>query len=234
MPENFISLRFQNTALSMIKQGLKQNLNFILLLGKSGSGKSMLLKKLFASLSLKKGAFDEILLFSEPFFDEKSFLKALSLRLLSKEISSFEALFETLKTRGRKILIMLDEAGVYEESLLEKIRILSDLAGIFLILSAHKKQEILTKEHFKSRIKLEILLESISKSELKGYLESKFDASFKNTQLSWLLKKSQNNLRSIDKIMHCLKQLELFYGARKKMSFLLEMSAFHHQLLGAK
>ncbi len=233
MLTNFISLSFQNTALKTIKQGLEQNLKFILLLGKSGSGKSMLLFKLFKDLS--GSDFDKILLFSEPFFDEKSFLNALCVKLENKEISSFEALFEILKEKRQKILILLDETGIYDESLLEKIRIMSDLKGIFFILSSHKKQNIFEKEHFKSRIQLEILLENISKSELKNYLELKFDENhFKNTQLSWLLKKSKNNLRIIDKIIKSFKELCLFYGGEKKISFLLEMSAFHHQMIGKK
>lgn len=228
MTQNYIILSSQNKALNIIKEGLKSGENFILLLGRSGSGKSVLLSRLNEEL---EHSYDQILFFNQAFFSANNFFESLILKLKLKQDMSFELFFDMMRQDQRKILILLDESGIYEDDLLEKIRLLSDLKNISFVLSSHKKQALFEKDYFKSRLKLQVRLDKLSIQELKNYIMLKFNENLSFLQLFWLSKISKNNLRTIDKIIKSFKDFSSFYQGKKRNFFMLKMSAFHHQVL---
>ncbi len=201
----FVSLKSQERVLSRIKELLRQK-SFILLLGKSGSGKTLLLKELCKEVkALHK---------TQNFKDEKE----------------FHSFIEALLKEENKPVILLDEVGMYEEKILENIRIYSDTLSF--VLSSHKKLEIFKKEHFKSRIGAEFMLKSLDFDELKSYIKLKHRLDFIQKELRFIYKIYQGNLRNIDKLLKSFKELHAFYQGRKSVKYILNLSAFENAMLG--
>ncbi|TQR30614.1 ATP-binding protein [Campylobacter sp. MIT 99-7217] len=227
---NFIKLKSQILAYESILAALNSNKRLILLIGKSGSGKSFLLEFL-----AKKHNF---LLLNEPFFEEKTFLASLYKKAFHEDkILDFQSLFDILRSKKEdKFIFLLDEVGMYDECLLEKIRILSDLHNVYFVLSLHKKQALFEEMHLKSRLGIELRLGDLSLEELRIYIEQKHEISgFKKAHLKWLDRVCFSNLRSLDKIFETFLKLETFYQKEniiKKHKELLELCALHHNLLG--
>lgn len=224
-----VSLTSQNLVFNELKKSIKEKHKLVLLVGKSGLGKSFLLEKLCQDKKL--------ILFSKPFFDENTFVKALFDECFKEKAGfGFESLYKEFKLNTMQdYVFLLDEVGMYEESLLEKVRILSDLANISFILALHKKQEIFSKEYFASRISKEILLKSLGVEELSFYAKEKFDLHLDKRHLKWLLKISASNLRLIDRVFTTYAKLYSFYERekhKKSPKNILQMSAFYHNLLG--
>ena len=222
-----VCLRMQDFVFNELKKSIKEQERLVLLLGKSGLGKSFLLKKLCQE--------ENYILFAKPFFDEKSFIKALFENCFNQNNDNFDTLYEQLKKAHQKYIFLLDEVGMYEENLLEKVRILSDLTNVSFVLALHKKQELLCKEHFSSRISKEFKLEALDLNDLALYAREKFDLNLDNKHLNWLLKISCSNLRTVDKVLATFIKLYDFYESQKRKKStqnILEMSAFHHKLLG--
>lgn len=224
---DFIPLKMQILALEELQKSVSSQDKFILLIGKSGLGKSFLLQKLCQD--------EKLILFSQPFFDENAFCKALC-KVIDQKNLNFESLYTALaENKNKSYIFVCDEVGMYEENLLEKMRILSDLPHICFILSTHKKQKIFEKEYFASRIVKEIWLKNLTVEDLNLYIKEKF-APIKLNQrhLKWLLKISDSNLRTIDKIITSFQKLFHFYDREKQTkstTTLLKMSAFYHKLL---
>lgn len=285
-----VLLNSQNSALMELQKSIENKDKLVLLIGKTGLGKSFLLETLW-EMEFKKAKqspnepslFNEadlqnsensqksiileqenspkeqkIFLFSKPFFDENAFVSEI-FESISNENYQKQDLNDSLKTQNSKnftnqqntqnfellhakfksnayinYIFLLDEVGMYEESLLEKLRILSDLPNVAFILALHKKQEILQKEHFKSRIFKEIWLKSLSANELNSYAKGKFQLVLKNRHLKRLLRVSGSNLRLVDKVLITFGALSEFYAKKKHSKSckkMLEMSAFYHGLL---
>lgn len=228
----FVPLTMQILALKELQKSTLSQGKFILLIGKSGLGKSFLLNKLCEDKSF--------VLFSQPFFDESAFYQALCGAISEDGVNlkslNFEILYKTLqKNINKPYIFVCDEVGMYDENLLEKMRILSDLPHIFFILSTHKKHKIFNKEHFASRIAKEIWLKNLNLEDLSLYARQKFALlHLSKRQLKWLLNISESNLRNIDKILDTFKKLSRFYKEQKQdksAQTLLKMSAFYHGIL---
>ncbi|HEB7548320.1 TPA: ATP-binding protein, partial [Campylobacter coli] len=115
---------------------LLKNKALILLWGKSGSGKSVLLQRL--ALYHNEDFTNQI------FTDEKDFHKF-------------------IQDKKRKIII-LDEVGMYSPDILELIRVYSDQMSF--VLSSHKKIDLFEKEYFKSRFSAMFWLQKPDINEL--------------------------------------------------------------------
>lgn len=313
-----ISINSQNLALAELQKSIKNKDKLVLLLGKTGLGKSFLLENLwdieFKKARARQSLFSEsdlqneakfdnnpnlnlnqnltlnlndksnldlnlnskkndlslnldlnleqsqnlnensnpnlkqkIFLFSKPFFDENAFVSEIFDSISKQKSQDFTSNYPKPKSQNFELLhdkfkqnadtsyiFLLDEVGMYDESLLEKVRILSDLPNISFVLALHKKQGILQKEHFKSRIFKEIWLKTLSVPELDGYARGKFALVLKNRHLKRVLKVSGSNLRLIDKVFSTYNVLNAFYAKNNKSKSsktMLEMSFFHHGLL---
>lgn len=217
------------------------NSNFSEISSKNSSNSDEISSNFNTNLNfLKQNSKQQIFLFSKPFFDENAFVMSLFENIFQGEnpqkpkSQNFELLCDKFKQNAdTNYIFLLDEVGMYEESLLEKVRLLSDMPNVAFILALHKKQEILQKEHFSSRIFKEIWLKSLSTKELNHYTKGKFTLDFKNTHLKRLLHASGSNLRLVDKALGTFCDLSAFYAKSrpKPHKHLLEMSLFYHGLL---
>lgn len=224
MNEELIKLNTQTQALQELKK--PENKGLILLIGKSGSGKTSLLK----SLQSQEANF----FFQEPLFDEKALFQSLYKSAFKQSCElGFEDLSKFFINAKDKFVFLLDEVNMYEESLLEKIRLLSDIEGLCFVLSSHCELDIFTKEHFKSRVFKIIKLKELELSELSFYIQEKFQVKLKLKEVKWLLRLSKANLRILDKVLKSFLQISTFYEQnkqRKSIQSRLEMSALYHEL----
>lgn len=200
---DFVNIASRDKILTRIKELLKQR-SLILLWGRSGSGKSFLLEKL--SKDLKALKFTQV-------FDAKEF---------QNKMESFL----TLKQRP---IILLDEVSLYEEKVLELLRIYSD--ELSFVLSSHKKLKIFKQEYFKSRFSADFELKKLKFGELDFYLKNKYGLTFSKQNLKMLYKFYQGNLRNIDKILKSFIEFKNFYQNSKTSSYVLKLAALEQNLL---
>lgn len=180
---------------------LLKNKALILLWGKSGSGKSVLLQRL--ALHHNDDFTNQI------FTDEKDFHKF-------------------IQDKKRKIII-LDEVGMYSPNVLELIRVYSDQMSF--VLSSHKKIDLFEKEHFKSRFSAMFWLQKPDINELSSYIKMKFDQELSQKSLKILMKIYQGNLRYLDKILQSFCELNAYLNNKKSQDYILRLSVLEQGFL---
>jgi len=173
--------------------------------GKSGSGKTALLEE----------------------FARRDF--AFRFNVL-EDAKDLKTLLNSILSEQKKTLILLDEVGMYDESLLESVRIYSD--NFPFVLSSHKKLKVFNKEHFKSRFVAEFSLENLSLNELEDYVKTKHKVFLEKKALKFLKQIYKGNLRNIDKTLKSFKELKDFYKGSKSCIYMLKLSALDNALLG--
>lgn len=193
-------IAFRQECFNQINALLK-NKALILLWGKSGSGKSVLLQRL--ALHHNEDFTNQI------FTDEKDFHKF-------------------IQDKKRKIII-LDEVGMYSPDILELIRVYSDQMSF--VLSSHKKIDLFEKEHFKSRFSAIFWLQKPDINELSSYIKMKFDQELSQKSLKILMKIYQGNLRYLDKILQSFCELNAYLNNKKSQDYILRLSALEQGFL---
>ena len=179
---NYVELESAKHNYDLLDKSLDKPLKMILLFGKPGTGKSMLLSKLYYNLKESR----EIYYFDAPILSEKEFLKRIYSSIANKKVPSelrvnFDGLLrfcQTLKGK-REIVFLLDECQLYSEALMEKIRLLSDTRVVKFIITLHKteNEDLIAKEHFKTRIWEVIELSNASEDDLYIYIQKKLISS---------------------------------------------------------
>lgn len=172
-----------------------------MLLGRSGSGKSAMLE---------------------------NFAQQNDAPRLTDPCDNLKDFEQNLKPHFCKNPILLDEVGLYDAALLERVRIYSDER--LFILGAHKKHKLFKKEHFKSRIVAEFELLPLLREELRHYVKEKHSLDFEEKDLRWIDKICRHNLRSVDKILKTFKELRPFCD--KTPAHILRLCALENHLLG--
>jgi len=175
---SYVDLESATYNYKVLESGLEKPLKMLLVFGRPGTGKSMLLNKLFFHLKQSR----EIHYYDAPILSEKEFLKRLFESISSQTIPqnmkvNFDALLrycQNLKGK-REIIFLLDECQLYSESLMEKIRLLSDTRVIKFVITLHKtdNEEVIAKEHFKTRIWEVIEMSNASVYDLELYITRK-------------------------------------------------------------
>ena len=193
---------FREEIFSAINELLKQR-SFIFLWGKTGSGKSVLLKRL--AKVQNAGFISEI-------FENEDALKESILKL---------------KSQGVRVII-IDELGTYSKNLLENLRIYSD--ELSFVLSSHKKIKLFKKDYFKSRLSACFELKKPSLRELDEYIRAKFGLEFALKNIKFLEKICKGNLRYIDKILKSFCELKPYFSVNKT-DYILRLSALENELL---
>lgn len=251
--KDYVQLDRVSTIYQSLKDSIKKPLKMILLYGKPGTGKSMFLTKLFNDLSSSQ----IVHLYQTPILDESEFYKTLAQDIFSTKYNgelNFTQFMKIVENSGINSIpvVLLDEAQLYSDILMEKIRLISDTRTIKFVITLHKteKEDLIAKEHFQTRIWETIELENASSSELKIYIQKKlmkancFDSAnmFTGKSVNRIYKLTNGNYRDTNKLLYTLFDIYSAYHENNQLSSigtvqisnkLIEMSAIHTGLINA-
>jgi len=203
----FESLNAEYTKNSLIKAIESGSVPLLFLLGEPGVGKTYMINILKAScLPTKK-----VLYSSEPFLTPESFLYfLLEDSVANVNVSELKSMAVS-KYKDIDNLIIIDEAQLLDDKVLEYIRILADTKHFNFLLSMHKVdgEKIVKKKHFLSRDHRVVTLGVLQENEIKRYIESQLlrngigDISemFKKKQIKILSKFSNGNFRMLKQLL---------------------------------
>ncbi len=224
----------QSKHTSRIYQSLKDSIinkpsKIILLYGNSGTGKSMFLNKLYTDISTSQPTF----FYKTPILSESEFYQTLAQDLCHTkycEELNFTQFVKIIEQTGQKQIpiVLLDEAQLYSETIMEEIRLLSDRQMVKFVITLRKieKKSIIAQEHFQTRIWKTIKLENTSYSELKIYIQKKltnancFDnvKMFTNRAVNKIYKITNGNYRDTNKLLYTLFDLCYHYEKSNRSS----------------
>ncbi|MBL0708765.1 MAG: AAA family ATPase [Sulfurimonas sp.] len=250
----YIQLDRVSTLYKSLKDSVRKPLKMILLYGKPGTGKSMLLSKLHHDLSSTQKVF----IYSTPILDDSEFFKSLARDLFDVKYLgelNFTQLMLIVKSKLSKNykvpLVLLDEAQLYSSEQMEKIRLLSDTRIVKFVITLHKtdKEDIIAKEHFQTRIWESIELKNSSKNELRIYIQKKlmkancFDSAnmFSKNRVNLIHKITKGNYRDTNKLLYTFFNIYSWYcyndpsaiDSNIASSKIIEMSAIQTGLINA-
>jgi 4-hydroxy-tetrahydrodipicolinate synthase len=249
---DYIQVDRVSTIYQSLKDSVNKPLKMILLYGKPGTGKSMFLTKLYNDLSTTK----TVHLYQTPILDDIEFFKQLAQDLLDVKYQGELNFTQFMKIINEHSIddipiVLLDEAQLYSNSLMEKIRLLSDTRKVKFVITLHKteKEDLIAKEHFQTRIWETIELENASAVELKIYIQKKlmkancFDSAnmFHSKSVNLIYKITNGNYRDTNKLLYTLFDIYNSYmennpskiDTNKVSNKIIEMAALHTGLLHA-
>jgi len=251
--KDYIQLDRVSTIYQSLKDSIKKPLKMILLYGKPGTGKSMFLTKLHSDLSASQAIF----LYPTPILDEGEFYKTLAQDVFDTKFGgelNFTQFMKIVKEKNfsEVPVVLLDEAQLYSEILMEKIRLLSDTRTIKFVITLHKteKEDLIAKEHFQTRIWETIELENSSNAELKIYIQKKlmkancFDTAsmFNSNVVNKIYKFTNGNYRDTNKLLYAMFDIYATYENNNQLHLIktnqiskktIEMAAIHTGLINA-
>lgn len=222
---SYVSIDSNKLIYNSLAGSLERVFKILLITGKPGTGKSLLLNRLYHGEKKQK----EIYLFDIPPSDTKEFYSRLFKILTSHDLPAgarvdLETLTNYLKASAptRNIILLLDEVQMYSSEILEKIRIISDIGSIKFILSFHqtKGDNLLAQEHFSSRILETKKLLNANKDEMKIYIYQKLLIAgqleiadmISSKSISLIYRLTSGNYREVNKIMYTTFEIYSYYS----------------------
>ena len=223
--DRYIGLDTSILFYNKLQESIEKPLKMILLFGKPGTGKSVLMNKLYHD-HMDSGT---LFFIDTPVLDEREFIATLYAFVFDKPLEkaiSFNRFIQLLHglKEHRHITVLLDEAQLYSSEMMEKIRLISDTRVIKFVVALHKtdREDLIAKEHFQSRIWETIELKNGTVHDTLVYLQKKmvmhnaFEIasmiSPKNVKLIHRL--TQGNYREINKLMFTLLEIYDYYEGK--------------------
>jgi type II secretory pathway predicted ATPase ExeA len=193
---------------------IRQQEKIVLLTGEAGSGKSMILKKIYEELK------DEEIIF-----------------FVSNPYSEIEGILDLLrKVKPEKPqTFLIDEAQLLSAENWENLRIYADRGNVTLLFATHDTdiEKLLQKKHFKSRINYIIPTSPISFEETQNFILTKLNRAglfeigtmFRKSNFKKIYKFTKGSLRTTNQLMFKLFDvLDYFYSKRPAKVDLLKLS----------
>ncbi|MEO1942024.1 MAG: ATP-binding protein [Campylobacterales bacterium] len=193
---------------------IRQQEKIVLLTGEAGSGKSMILKKIYEELK------DEEIIF-----------------FVSNPYSEIEGILDLLrKVKPEKAqTFLIDEAQLLSAENWENLRIYADRGNVTLLFATHDTdiEKLLQKKHFKSRINYIIPTSPISFEETQNFILTKLNRAglfeigtmFRKSNFKKIYKFTKGSLRTTNQLMFKLFDvLDYFYSKRPAKVDLLKLS----------
>lgn len=226
--DEYIDLSTSVSAFKQLQHSIEKPLKMILLFGRPGTGKSILLNRIAEKLKNER----EIHYFETPSTNQKEFFHKL-FKALTKEALpantdiNFSSLVNYCKgLRGeREIVILLDEAQMYGAEMMEKIRLLSDTRSVKFIVSLHKTEDedLIAKEHFQSRIWEVIELKNATLQDQIAYVHKKllkknlFEVanSIKEKEMKMIHTFTRGNFRECNKLFYTIFEICEYYDTHE-------------------
>ena len=222
--EDYINLDSSLNAYDQLLHSIEKPLKMILLFGRPGTGKSILLNHLYQNHKDKK----DLHYFETPMTSEKELFQKLFKIIAKKDIPfdkqvNFSTLVDYCSSlRGkREIIVLLDEAQMYSQEMMERIRLLSDTRSIKFVVSLHKteNEDLIAKEHFQSRIWEVIELTNGSQADTQSYIHKKllkknlFEVAnaIKSNHVKRIYALTKGNYREVNKLLFTIFELYEYY-----------------------
>jgi len=222
--DDYIELDSSVIAFKQLEESLEKPLKLILLFGRPGTGKSILLNRLNSKYKHKK----EMYYFDTPVSIRQEFLKNVFQVITNKKLPkntevNFAVLVDFCKKMRdqREIIMILDEAQMYSSEIMETVRLLADTRSIKFLLSFHQvnDENLIEKEHFKSRIWKMIELKNVSNEDQAVYIHKKllkknlFEVanSLNPKDMKLIYQFTQGNYRECNKFMFTLFEICAYY-----------------------
>ncbi len=222
--DEFIEIENSVSAYRQLESGLDESLKMVLLFGKPGTGKTMLLNRLYNRKKYQK----DIHLVDTPTGNRLEFYEKLFNIFTGQKMPPNSKIhFETFVAYGKKIKgereisILLDEAQMYPKQMLEEIRILCDTGSIKFFISVHKtdNEDLLAKEHFTTRIWRTIELRNANRNEIKTYVYKRLlnrgltelANQFNDKHFKLIYQLTNGNLRECNKLLYTAFEICEYY-----------------------
>ncbi len=199
-------VRIKNQIANIIDNDTKQ---LLFLTGEPGVGKSAFLKYLESKFSY------DIIKFDIPFLEPIDFVKILIKKTGTKvDNYSLEELIKQVVFlyKNSNYVVVIDEAQLLSNDMMEIIRILADSKAFWFILAMHEHEskKILQEPQFASRPHKILQLQNISLEECREYiyseLETKNATMLANTitdkYIKYIYKLTQGNMRMLKKLLY--------------------------------
>lgn len=222
--DEFIELEGSLEAYEQLEHSLERDLKMVLLFGKPGTGKTMLLHRLYSRYKYQK----DLHLIDTPTGDRREFYEKLFEIFTGQKMPPKSTInFDTFVAYGKKVkgernvTILLDEAQMYPAELMEEIRILSDTGSVKFVISVHKTEDedLIAKQHFQSRIWETIELKNADRTGVKFYVYKRLlnqglaeiADRFDDRHFKFIYRLSAGNLRECHKLLYTAFEIAEYY-----------------------